>query len=385
MPKRLNPRPAGNVGVCDYKISRAAVVSLNEFPSHRAHVGAVVGMTNALHSAGFSTTLYVFFRPNAQKALHEGFGLEPRVRIGWSSGIISRFGKILSLVGWMCIVAMRHHEVILTRSPIIALAARRCDRVLLELHQELPRRPSRARARRLILSLLRAHRYRLVFISEGLRSHYLQECRNLRPERCMIAPSGFRRDWFPATWSPSPRGRLVTYAGSLYRGRGVEIVIEVARRIHDAQFRVVGGSSEEWSRLTAELEVPKNCVHIPHVAPATIPEYLLESDVLLAPYQHRVLIASGEDIGNVISPLKIIEYLAAGRAIVASDLPAIREVVTDSQQARLVAPDDVLLWTKTTRALLEDAVTGDRLGEQAFHSAHGRLEWDTRLSRMLTG
>lgn len=339
-------------------------------------------MTNALQASGLKTTLYAFFRPNARKVLLEEFGLEPMVQLGWSSGLISRIGKFTSLVGWAAIAATRHHDVILTRSPIVALAARRSDLVLLELHQQLSSRPRKARARRLILSLLRTDRVSIVFISERLRSHYLRECRSLETERCVIAPSGFRRDWFPEAWSPSPRSRLVTYAGSLYRGRGIEIVLEVARGLPNARFRVIGGSSAEWSRLTTDLEVPKNCTHIPHVAPVAIPKLLMESDVLLAPYQCRVLIASGDDIANVISPLKIVEYLASGRAIVASDLPAIREIVTDTDLAMLVPPDDVASWTEVVRNLLENHNARDRLGERAFCSAHGNLDWDTRLSTM---
>jgi glycosyltransferase involved in cell wall biosynthesis len=384
VPQRLSTRSPGPEDPSARGRQRAAVFSLNEFPSHRAHVGAIVGMANTLQSSGLKTTLYAYFRPNARKALLEEFGLEPSVRLGWSSGVVSKLGKFISLVGWSSIAATRRHDVILTRNPVIALAARRCDLVLLELHQELSSRPSKARARRLILSLLRTDRFRFVFISNRLQNHYLNECRGLRTERCVVAPSGFRRDWFPETWSPSPRSRIVTYAGSLYRGRGIELVLAVARDLPNAQFRVIGGSSADWSRLTTEIEVPTNCIHIPQVAPVAIPKYLIESDILLAPYQHQVLIASGADIANVISPLKIVEYLAAGRAIVASDLPAIREIVTDSEIAILIAPDDVALWTESVRELLKDHATRDRFGERAFWIANGHLDWHTRLSTILS-
>lgn len=110
------------------------------------------------------------------------------------------------------------------------------------------------------------------------------------------------------------------------------------------------------------------------MAPTAIAGYLTESDVLLAPYQRKVMIASGDDIAGVMSPLKPIEYFAAGRAIVASDLPAIREVAEHSENALLVPPEDLTGWTKAVKEFLSDRTRRDRLGQQAFNSAHGRLD-----------
>ena len=63
--------------------------------------------------------------------------------------------------------------------------------------------------------------------------------------------------------------------------------------------------------------------YLPH---GEVASFLAACDVLLAPYQRQVSIASGFDTARWMSPLKIFEYMAAGRLVLCSDLPALREV-----------------------------------------------------------
>ena len=361
----------------------AAVFAPNAFPSERAHVAAIVGMANAISARGFTTALYAFRRRDARPLLHERFALREDVELGWSWRDLSKIAKAASVLVWAIVAALKRHDLVLTRSPIIALAARRSATVIVELHQVPMTHFRRMMLDHQVIPRLKGNRYRFVFISNALKNIYLREFPHLQSSRSIVAPSGFRREWFPKIWSPSPGHRIVTYAGSLYQGRGIEVVVEVARRIPDAEFRIIGGSSATWQELTADLDVPPNCSHIPHVAPKAIAGYLTESDVLLAPYQRKVIIASGDDNAGVMSPLKLIEYFAAGRAIVASDLPAIREVADHSENALLVPPEDLTAWTTAVKELLSDRTRRDRLGEEAFRNAHGRLDWDSRLDAIL--
>ena len=364
---------------------RAAVFSVSPFPSPQAHVGAIIGMTNALQLRGYATTLYAFFRTDAHETLVKQFGLLTSVGFGWSAKRPTRVGMLLSLISWILVAAVRSHDVILTRSPLIALAARRCDRVLLEIHQEPVNRLSRAKLDHWILPLLQGRRYQFVFISRTLRNHYLKEFPGLSRATCSVAPSGFHKEWFPNFWSPSAgKGRL-TYAGSLYEGRGIELIIELARRMPHGEFHIIGGTRAEWSALTSRLPVPVNCHHIPHLPPVAIAAHLIQSDVLLAPYQQRVLISSGSDISRVISPLKIAEYMAAGRPIIASDLPSIREFVEGSRAAVLVAPEDIEAWVRAAQDILDAPHRRSVLGRAAFDYANDRLDWESRLAKILPG
>lgn len=340
-------------------------------------------MANALHRRGYRTTLYAYFEPFAQNLRSRAFELHDAVRLGPVKRTRSRVGRLASIVRFCLIAVFRHFDVIYTRSPIIAICARRTKLVILEFHQAPDTHTMKDGINLCIVSALRGKRYQFVFISNSLKSRFMATFPQLNPTRLVVAPSGFRQEWFPGEWSPSPGNRQVTYVGSLFEGRGVDLVIEVARLVRDANFRIVGGSRDDWEQLSANVSIPSNCLHEPHISPAAVPNVLIGSDVLLAPYQSHVHIASGRDTSEVMSPLKIVEYLAAGRAIVASDLPAIQEVLTDQINAVLVPARDTQAWAFTLRRLLDDRRLRDSLGQVGFKTAHNRFDWDTRLARLL--
>ncbi len=108
-------------------------------------------------------------------------------------------------------------------------------------------------------------------------------------------------------------------------------------------------------------------------------------DILVAPYQTRVLPADGRsDIGPWMSPLKLFEYMAASRAIVASDLPAIREVLQDGVTALLVSPDDLAAW-RTALGRLKSAPLRRHLAANARRLVVGEYTWAARARKVLAG
>jgi glycosyltransferase involved in cell wall biosynthesis len=82
------------------------------------------------------------------------------------------------------------------------------------------------------------------------------------------------------------------------------------------------------------------------------------------------------------SPLKAFEAMAAGRPIVASDLPSSREVLRHGENAWLVAPDDAgALADGITRLLADDALS-ERIARTAFVDSVA-YSWDARARRLL--
>jgi glycosyltransferase involved in cell wall biosynthesis len=77
--------------------------------------------------------------------------------------------------------------------------------------------------------------------------------------------------------------------------------------------------------------------------------------------------------------LKLYEYLAAGRPIVASDVPAIREVVTDGETAILVPPDDPEALAEGIAGLLAAPVLAERIGAVGRAWVQG-CTWDARAA-----
>jgi len=175
------------------------------------------------------------------------------------------------------------------------------------------------------------------------------------------------------------------YTGSLYAGRGIELILDLAAHLPEMHFLIVGGSPHEKERLEliAQQRGLDNLLVSSFVANERLPLFQAACDVLLMPYQKTVAASSGGNIAPYLSPMKAFEYLACGRAILSSNLPVLLEVF-NSQNAILLPPDDLLAWVEALELLYRDAEMRNRLAAQARKTAE-RYTWESRAQRVLNG
>ncbi len=140
------------------------------------------------------------------------------------------------------------------------------------------------------------------------------------------------------------------YTGHLYAGRGGELMIELAARLPEITFLLVGGEPPDVARLQAKVNARQldNVILTGFIPNADLPLYQAACDVLLMPYQKPVAASSGGDIAPYLSPMKLFEYLACGRAILSSDLPVLREVLNPAN-AVLLDPETSRAWAAALR------------------------------------
>lgn len=175
---------------------------------------------------------------------------------------------------------------------------------------------------------------------------------------------------------------VAVYAGHLYRGRGIELVIEIARQTPDYLFLVVGGNDEDVATYRSLAEQIDNLRFVGFVPPADVQTYLAAADVLLMPYAPRVFVGKRVETGQFASPMKMFEYMAAGRPILASTLPVLREVLEDNVNALLLPYDDPQRWVEALRALRADPEWSQSLGCRARVDVE-RYTWERRAQQIL--
>ena len=182
-----------------------------------------------------------------------------------------------------------------------------------------------------------------------------------------------------------PDQLTVGYTGHLYQGRGLDLMMGLARRYPDVNFLWVGGEEASVERWKARLEKQglENVSLLGFVPNQDLPMVQASCDVLLMPYQRQIAVSSGGDTAAFASPMKVFEYLAAGRAILASDLPVIQEILNESN-SRLLPPDDVEAWADALGSLLSDPGQRDWLAAHAREDA-SQYGWVTRAERVLDG
>lgn len=224
----------------------------------------------------------------------------------------------------------------------------------------------------------------LVVISKPLRTAYLSAYPRLSPAKVLVSPDGAGdvREVQCQEDGRSPRIQ-VGHVGHLYPGRGGELMIAVAHALPGMDFHLVGGRGEDIARLNA-LDPPGNLVFHGHRPPAELAGFYRRFDVVMAPYQKKVAVAGGE--GNTVewmSPLKIFEYMAYAKPIVASDLPVLHEVLVPDRTAIMVEPGNVAAWTRALSRLMESPEERRGLGRRARAAFVSRYTWRRRAERIL--
>jgi glycosyltransferase involved in cell wall biosynthesis len=174
---------------------------------------------------------------------------------------------------------------------------------------------------------------------------------------------------------------LVAYTGHVGPRKGMPMLLDVAQRVPEVDFVVVGGNPEEVEVLERDART-RGLANLRCVGfrPAhELPSFLLAADVLFIPPTAAPL----EQHGRTVLPMKVFSYLAAGRPILAGRLPDVAEVLIDGENARLVTPDAPDDAARALRTLLADSELCKRLSAAARRSA-AELTWENRAHRLLT-
>jgi glycosyltransferase involved in cell wall biosynthesis len=205
--------------------------------------------------------------------------------------------------------------------------------------------------------------------------------------RTAVIPDGVRinRDGDRPARQPDDReirdgSSVVAYAGHLYAWKGVDVLLEAIARLPHTRGLIVGGHSDEpdlaRTKSAAErLGIGERVTFTGLVEPARVARLLTQADVLVLPNPASAIST------RYTSPLKLFEYMAAGRPIVSSDLPSIREILRDGVNALLVPAGDPGALASAIDRLLTDPGLAARLARSALDDVPN-YSWDRRAERL---
>ncbi len=169
--------------------------------------------------------------------------------------------------------------------------------------------------------------------------------------------------------------RTVVYTGRLNHKKGLDLVIEAARRLPDLLFVLVGsygeGSIETSASTLANVRIVR------WQAPEMLPPYIFSADVLLIPPSWKPLAA----FGSTVLPLKLFFYMASGRPILAGATPDVREILRHNENAFLCTPDCPESLVGGITALTQDTMLARRLAATALMESRD-FTWQARAHKI---
>lgn len=354
-------------------------ITNSRIPTEKAYGLQTVSMCNAFAQAEVRVTLVIPGRKNQIKEdLFEYYGLKKNFAVKYITiidaiGIGRRFGFWVTRLSYVWsvllspLLAGQADTVIFTRELLSGLLLRwRGHRVFYDMHG-FP-------VKWLWFWRFACRRMTGIVCTNQWKIKQCQKVFNISEKKLWLARNGFDDNLFRQNWEKRaardkvglPQDKsLALYTGHLHDWKGADTLAKVAQAMPDVLFVLVGGNKSEIEEFKKNNGQQDNILMPGQKPHQEIPIYLQAADVLVLPNSAeakdpRYIVYSKYDT----SPLKLFEYMASGRPIVASDLPSIAEVLNENN-AVLAQADNPDSFIEAISKVLRDSELAQSLTVKA--------------------
>lgn len=358
-------------------------LSPTRFPTERAHGAQIAHMCNAFAQNGAEVTLFAPKRkdqvaedPFAYYGIPRSFTLKQIFCTPW--GVSTKLGFFSNLLVYtlrVCFfVVTSKPDVVYSRDEFVLFAASfvfPTEKIVWESHEAKYNFAAR--------SLLKRGT-KCVAISEGIKEFYTSN--GASEEQVFVAHDGIDESFFGELESKDiARKRLgistdkpvAMYIGGLDPWKGVKTFFEASKYNDDVQYVVIGGRADEVEKYAAKYPKIQFLGRRPY---NELKDNQQAADVLVVPNTKK-----NELSATFTSPLKLFAHLASGVPLIVSDIPSMRNVVSE-EQVTFFQPDDPGDLAEKISLVLEDAQTASNKAKNA-HELSKKYTWSTRSQRII--
>lgn len=344
-------------------------------------------MCNALCRFNFDVTLLAGEPYNKDVNVFEYYGLENNFSIITRKTGYHRGSTFLLSVRYYPLLkklAKSDEDILFYGRDVIALyiLARAGRQVIYEVHDIFRKGPRKWAEERLIKS---QNLHKIVFISDELKKEYLKKYDKFLADNQMIVASDAADRQPNFTEAIKLNGNFdfnACYIGSFRSGSGVEMILEIAKKMPVVGFHLFGGNDKQIYRFRQNDS--SNVHFYGHLPPAQTYRIRNAADVLLIPYQKKVIVSrnTAAETSQWMSPMKLFEYMSSKKPIISSNHKVLQEVLRPNYNCLLCEPENVQQWIQAIRKLKEDAELRNTISENAYKDFLSHYTWNKRIDNI---
>ena len=175
--------------------------------------------------------------------------------------------------------------------------------------------------------------------------------------------------------------RICAYFGSSTYGKGLEIIQDLLNIVKNVTFHIYTDLNLFDKKNFKKYQ---NIKFFDYVSYALIPKTMSKYDIVLMPYQKFVRVRSSNlETSNFMSPLKLFDYLASCKIIVASNLMVYSHILKDRHNSILLNPKNIQSWAKTITNIFNNYNEYRYLKKNAFNTAKN-YTWNDRVRKIIS-
>jgi glycosyltransferase involved in cell wall biosynthesis len=205
-------------------------------------------------------------------------------------------------------------------------------------------------------------------------------------EKICLIPNGVDTDLFSPGESPGDEEPFVIlYSGTLAPWQGIMTLLMAFREILDhgfARLLILGSGRKSWVReymkAARKLKISEHVDFIPPVDHASVVDYIRKAHVCVAPLE-----ASQRNIIQGCNPIKVLEYMACRKAIVATDLAVTRALLTHGEDSLLFSEGKADELARYLMDLKSDVNLRERLAGRAHEKVKAHYQWKSSCEKLL--
>jgi len=361
-------------------------LATSNIPSKTANSLQITKMCEAFSNIGHSTSLIVPNLKCEKISIKEYYDIKNSFKIykvGSQTNRINGLNNILAPIKILKKSFDLGCNIIITRNLLISLILILLRKKhIFEIHDDLETGGNFISKIYKIFNLLNSKSIlKIIFISNNLKK-FISKNYNYNKNNFDILPDATDLINKKKIIKKKTNRKKIGYFGSIYSSRGIPLIIKLSQIDKNNRYFIYGGSKKEISEIIKFRS--NNLIIHPQIPYKKVKKKIMQMDILLMPYTKNATFSGNYgNIINFMSPMKMFDYLGAGKIIVSSNIKVLKEVLKNNFNSLLINNYlDVNEWKKKIDMIKLEKDKFTKLRLNALKTAK-KYSWNNRAKKII--